>query len=189
MQMESNEHFYKIFSAFPRIELQHIRLREFRDTDAERYYNYINHPEVQKFVPIDCVPNSVEASLDDCRYYRSNLERYMGISWAIAHRKTDEIIGSIGLTMMKFIQRKANISYDLAHEYWGKGIAKEAALAVLDFADNELKLNRIQANIAITNLRSREFTKSLGFVQEGTMKKFEVLQGEVVDFEMYARIK
>lgn len=187
--MESNEHFYKIFSAFPRVELKHIRLREFRDSDAEGYYQYINHQEVQNFVPVDCVPNSIEASLEDLRYYRSNLERYMGIYWAIAHRKTDKIIGSVGLTMMKFIQRKANISYDLAYEYWGKGLAKEAVSAVINFSDNELKLNRIQANIATNNIRSREFTKSFGFEYEGTMKKFEMLQGEVVDFDIYARVR
>jgi len=178
--MESNEHFYKIFAAFPRIELKRIRLREFRDSDAENYYHYINHPEVQKFVPVDCVPRSPAAALEDLRYYRGNFERYSGISWAIAHKKTDEIIGSIGLTMMKFIQRKANISYDLNFDYWGNGIAKEAAEAVLKFADDDLKLNRVQ---------SRNFSKFFGFEYEGTLRKFEVLMDKVVDFDVYARVR
>ena len=187
--MESNEHFYKIFAAFPRIELKRIRLREFRDSDAAHYYNYINHPEVKSFVPVDCVPNSVAAALEDLKYYRGNFERYAGISWAIAHKKTDEIIGSIGLTMMKFIQRKANISYDLDFNHWGKGIAKEAAEAVLKFADDDLKLNRVQANISTTNERSRNFSKFFGFEHEGTLKKFEVLMDKVVDFDVYARVR
>lgn len=187
--MESIQHFYKIFEAFPRIELKRVRLREFRDGDAEAYYKYVNHPEVRKFVPVDCVPASVEASMEDLKYYRSNFEKYMGISWAIAHKKTDEIIGSIGLTMMKFIQKKANISYDLDFEYWGKGIAKEAVKGVMDFADNDLKLNRVQANIATGNDRSRGFIKTFGFTHEGTMRKFEVLEDEVVDFDIFARVK
>ena len=73
--MESNEHFYKIFSAFPRIELNRIRLRAFRDGDAEAYYNYINHPEIKKFVPVDCVPISPEAAVEDLKYYRGNFVR------------------------------------------------------------------------------------------------------------------
>ena len=188
-KVESIEHFYKIFAAFPRIELKRIRLREFRDSDAEAYYNYINHPEVKSFVPVDCVPKSVEASLEDLRYYQGNLARYAGISWAIAHKKTDEIIGSISLTMMKFIQRKTNISYDLAFEHWGKGFAKEAVEAVLKFADEDLKLNRIQANIATENERSRGFSKSFGFEYEGTMRKYEILDDKVVDFDIYAWVR
>ena len=187
--MESIEHFYKVFSAFPRIVLKRIRLRDFRDGDAEGYYNYINHPEVKKFVPVDCIPKSVDASREDLRYYRGNLERYAGISWAIAHKKTDEIIGSISLTMMKFIQRKTNISYDLAFEHWGKGFAKEAVEAVLKFADEDLKLNRIQANIATENERSRGFSKSFGFEYEGTMRKYEILDDKVVDFDIYAWVR
>ena len=187
--MESIQHFYKIFEAFPRIELKRIRLREFRDSDAAGYCKYVNHPEVKKFVPVDCVPASAEAALDDVKYYRSNFEKYMGISWAIAHKKTDEIIGSIGLTMMKFIQRKANVSYDLDFEYWGKGIAKEALQGVLDFADNDLKLDRVQANIAVNNERSREFCKPFGFTYEGTMRKFEILEDQVVDMDIYARVR
>lgn len=187
--MASNDHFYKIFAAFPRIELNRIRLRSFREGDAEAYYNYINHPEVKKFVPVDCVPSSPAAAVEDLKYYNGNFERYAGISWAIAHKKTDVIIGSIGLTMMKFIQRKANISYDLDFEYWGKGLAKEAVEAVIKFADNDLKLNRIHANIAPHNVRSIGLSKALGFEYEGRMRKCEVLDGEVVDFEIYARVR
>ena len=187
--MESNEHFYKIFSAFPRIELKRVRLREFRDGDAESYHKYINHPEVKSFVPVDCVPSSVEAALEDVRYYRENISRYSGISWAIAHKKTDEIIGSVGLTMMKFIQRKATLSYDLNFEYWGKGLAKEAVEAIIKFADDDLKLNRIQANIATENERSRRFAQSFKFEYEGTLRKFEVLNDKVVDFDVYSRIR
>ena len=187
--MESIEHFYKVFAAFPRMELKRIRLREFRDGDAEGYYNYINHPEVKNFVPVDCIPKSIDASREDLKYYKGNIERYNGISWAIAHKKTDEIIGSIGLSMMKFIQRKSNISYDIAFEYWGKGLAKEALAAVLKFADEELLLNRIQANIATENERSRNFSKAFGFEYEGTMRKFEVLNNKVVDFDIFARVR
>lgn len=186
--MHSTDHFFEIFAHFPRIELQKIRLREIRDGDAENYYNYINHPEVKAFVPIDCVPNSIENSLKDIQYYRANFYNYAGISWAIAHKKTDIMIGTVSLTNMKFIQRKSHISYDLAFEYWGKGIAKEAVKAVIDFADNQLLLRRIQANIAVTNQRSQNFTKSLGFEYEGTMKKYEILNDEVIDFDIYSRI-
>lgn len=187
--MKSIDHYYEIFSSFPRIELKHIRLREFRVSDAKAYYDYINHPEVKRFVPVDCVPNSLEASIRDMEYYKSNMERYSGISWAIAHKKTDEIIGSIALTMMKFIQRKSNISYDLAFEHWGKGLAKEAFAAVMKFADNDLKLDRVQANIATGNERSRRFCKSFGFTYEGTLRKYEILNDEVVDFDIFARVR
>ena len=91
--------------------------------------------------------------------------------------------------MMKFIQRKANVSYDLDFEYWGKGIAKEALQGVLDFADNDLKLDRVQANIAVNNERSREFCKPFGFTYEGTMRKFEILEDQVVDMDIYARVR
>ena len=189
MDFEKVSHFYKIFSAFPRIELKRVRLREFRDSDAKGYYDYINNPEVSKFVPDDCIPRSVESTVRDLQYYKESMQRYEGISWAIAHKKTDEIIGSASLSMMKFLQRKSNIAYDLAFEYWGKGIAKEAVSAIINFADNELKLDRIQANIAVHNERSRNFSKFFGFEHEGTMRKFEILEGKMCDFDIFARIR
>jgi ribosomal-protein-alanine N-acetyltransferase len=160
-----------------------------RDSDAEAYYNYINNPDVKAFVPNDCVPNSVAIAMSDLRYYRSNFENQIGVSWAIADLRTDKIIGTLGLTMLKFLQRKANISYDIDYNHWNNGYAKEAIAGALDFTDRVLQLSRVQANIATHNDRSRKLAERFGFKKEGTMQKFDMLLGKMVDFDIYARIK
>jgi [ribosomal protein S5]-alanine N-acetyltransferase len=187
--MFAQPQFQRIFSAFPRMELARIRLREMRDEDAETYYNYINHSEVKSFVPVDCVPYSVEAAMGDLRYYKSNFDNQIGISWAIADLRTDKMIGTIGLTMLKFIQRKANISYDIDYHHWNQGYAKEAIAGVMHFIDNDMKLLRVQANIAVHNIRSRGLIERFGFVKEGTMCKYDVLMSKHEDFDIYAWIK
>lgn len=179
----------KWFAKFPRMELKRVKLREVRSEDAADYYRYITHPEVAKFVPVDCWPDSLAWAEDHLRFWRSQYINQTGFCWTIADKKTDKMIGSINLNRVRPLQKKGVFSYDLDFDYWGKGIMKDALGAVIDFADKKLDLTRLYACASPENERSRRLLYSLGFEHEGLMKNYEVLNWELVDFDSFARIR
>ncbi len=65
----------------------------------------------------------------------------------------------------------AEIGYWLGEKYWSQGIVTEAAKKVIEFAFNDLKLNRIDVHAVIENKGSNRVIEKLGFVFEGTKKQ------------------
>lgn len=51
-------------------------------------------------------------------------------------------------------------------EYWGKGVAKQASLLILDYAFNTLKLQSVQLRVRKENTAAFILYKKLGFVEE-----------------------
>ena len=61
------------------------------------------------------------------------------------------------------------VSYLLAPQYWGRGLATEAAGAALAYAAGPLALDRVVAAIAPENARSRRVAERLGMRYEGVV--------------------
>jgi len=57
--------------------------------------------------------------------------------------------------------------------------------ALIDFAFNYLKLNRIEVRVAVGNIRSRTIPKVLGFHEEGRLRDAEWLYDHYVDQVVY----
>jgi RimJ/RimL family protein N-acetyltransferase len=69
---------------------------------------------------------------------------------------------------------------------WGRGVNAEAKALVLDFAFRVLRLHRIEARVAIDNLRSRRALEKLGAVCEGTLRQSFRKAGIVADQALYS---
>lgn len=51
-------------------------------------------------------------------------------------------------------------------EYWGKGVAKQASLLILNYAFNNLKLDSVHLRVRKENVSAFMLYKKLGFVEE-----------------------
>lgn len=61
--------------------------------------------------------------------------------------------------------------YDLRSDYWGQGLATEAALAVRDFAFGELAFSRLISLIRPTNVASRRVAEKIGMAEEQQIRQ------------------
>lgn len=86
------------------------------------------------------------------------------------------IIGSVSVSDIRYgAFCHGMLGYKLDHDYWGRGLAKEACEKMIAIAFEELKLHRLQAFIMAQNERSVKLIERLGFHYEGTDRKaFEV---------------
>jgi len=73
------------------------------------------------------------------------------------------------------------MGYSVALSYQGQGKMKQLCHFVIQYAFDELELNRIMSNYMPRNIRSQKLLYSLGFVQEGKAKSYLYINGKWED--------
>lgn len=110
-------------------------------------------------------------------------------AWAIVYKANGKLIGSIGLESDKRRPGIASreLGYSLAEEYWGKGLATEAAKAVIDYGFREMNLEMIAVCTGQANQRSQRIIEKCGFVYEGLCRHcYRIYDGTVRDSRCYS---
>jgi RimJ/RimL family protein N-acetyltransferase len=99
-------------------------------------------------------------------------------------------VGGIGFAMQQDVAyRSAEIGYWLGEEYWGRGIATEALIAVTQHAFATHDLCRVYAHVFEWNLASARVLEKAGFTLEGRLRKSVTKAGRTIDQLMYAIIR
>lgn len=176
------------FGDFPALDLGNVILREIEESDAQDYFEYMSNNAMEGFLTKENRPNSVEKALEEVKYWGSLFPQKRSIYWAIALKESNKMIGTAGFNLISFPNSRAEISYDLSPEYWGRGVMLKSINGILKFADVALELVRIQATVIIDNERSIKVLERTGFKKEGLLKKYEVVEGEHKDYYMYSRV-
>ncbi len=179
----------EFFRKFPEIELGNITLRDMRMSDQNAYYKYLNHPMVNQYLSDEDIPATEQEALECVKMWGSLFYKRQGIFWTIAETSTDKLIGSIGLSSWNFFNRRAEISYDIDHEYWGQGIATKALSNVLKIAFKDMMLYRIEARTMTGNAASQHILNKFGFKKEGALRGYRIIREVPEDIYMYALIQ
>ena len=123
---------------------------------------------------------------------RNWLEMVVGVrpenSFAIA--VDDEVVGGIGFTVQPDVgHRSAEIGYWLGEEFWGRGIATQALIAVTDYAFANYDLCRMYAHVFEWNPASARVLEKAGYEFEGRLRKSVTKDGHTIDQLMYAVVR
>jgi RimJ/RimL family protein N-acetyltransferase len=101
-----------------------------------------------------------------------------------------EAVGGIGFTLQPDVgRRSAEIGYWLGEEFWGRGIATEALIAVTDHAFAKYDLCRIYAHVFDWNGASARVLEKAGYEFEGRLRKSVIKEGQTIDQLMYAVVR
>lgn len=100
----------------------------------------------------------------------------------------DQIVGCIGFHSIDWGNKKTSIGYWLGEEYQGLGIMTKACKEFIDYAFNELKLNRIEIRAGLNNYKSRAIPERIGFTNEGTIRQAEWLYDHYIDHVIYGML-
>lgn len=101
----------------------------------------------------------------------------------------EEVCGLIGFKDIDSLNRKLEIGYWLAEGKQGKGIMRRACHTLLNYAFDELSMNRIEVRVGVGNERSSNIPKKLGFTLEGIKRQAEYLNGKFHDLEVYSMLR
>lgn len=155
---------------FPILESDCIRLRGIEDNDIESLYKLFSNPQVMRYWSRGPMTTSQEA-LDYANSIVEGFTKRTLLNWIVADLETDQMIGTCTLYEINPQHARAGLGYALMPEYWGKGLASEAASLAISYGFLELGLHRIEADTEPNNLRSNKVLERFGFKREGLLRE------------------
>ncbi len=101
-----------------------------------------------------------------------------------------KFVGLIGFKDTDSANKKTEIGYWLSQYAQGKGIMLHSVLKLIEYAFDEMGMNRVQIKVAVNNHRSKQIPEKLGFLLEGVERDGELLVDNVyTDINVYSLLK
>ena len=174
---------------FPVLETERLILRQFQVGDVPAVFDMYTRKDMNQFLEHEPMRSIDEA--EERVQNRINLfHKGWGCRWAIAFKESPEnLIGSCGYFNVRIGTHSVEIGFEVHPDFWRRGIMTEAITAILDYSFSEdafQPVNRIEALVDPVNLRSIDLLLSLGFVDEGTRRKFGFWKGGYHDVKLFA---
>ena len=180
---------HNINNDFPILDInQDYVLRELHINDSAEFLAYFTDPKVSCYILSDIPTNDLEAK-NELLYWIQLFSQNNGIYWAIADKKNNKIIGTIGLHEWNKHNNRAEISYDLSYEYWGLGIMSKALYSCLKYIFKELRINRIQAVTIKDNINSIKFLENNNFTFEGILQRYRFHNERYYDIHIFSMLR
>jgi ribosomal-protein-alanine N-acetyltransferase len=143
---------------YPRLETERLYLRELTLDDAPAVQLHFSDPKVTELMDLDPCTD-LEAAREIIAYHLEDT----GVRWGAFDRETDALVGTCGYHCWEEASAQAEIGYDLTHEYWGRGLMREAVDAALTFGFGRMGLSVVYAISESANARSIKMLEGLGF--------------------------
>lgn len=142
------------------LETERLFLREMTMGDFDALYAVLSDAEIMQHYPYSFDEERVRSWIE------RNMKRYtddgFGL-WAVCLKDTGEMIGDCGLTLQNIDgQMLPEIGYHIRRDQQRKGYAKEAAMAVRDWAFGNTEYPALYSYCKYTNVGSFKTAESIG---------------------------
>jgi ribosomal-protein-alanine N-acetyltransferase len=142
---------------------ERLRLRPMTADDLEELTVVYTHPLVAQWIG----PHTPEDVAEDLRRQLDYQDRYGWSLWAVEDRASGRFLGDCGLQPLEHRGPDVELGYDLHPDAWGRGLATEAARAVVAEAFGPLGLDHIVAVVRPRHAASRRVLEKAGLAQTG----------------------
>ncbi|MFS0862809.1 GNAT family N-acetyltransferase [Fredinandcohnia sp. 179-A 10B2 NHS] len=154
------------------IETERLLIRPYQQEDAESLYKMTQEPGHFNYMPevppanLQEIMNLITWSMN-CNA-KNTKEKIYKFNLSVFLRETGEFIGISGLGPNDLNPEEVELYYSLTQKHQGKGYAKEAAKAVLDYGFETIGLPKVVGIVHPKNSPSLNIIKVLGmkFVKE-----------------------
>lgn len=148
-------------------ETDRLILRNWRDEDRRAFYDIMNTPPVMKHL----------GGVQDWEAWSAAYDRIAGFTrdfghtfWIVEDKASGEMLGFCGLKRVNTpgsgdLMGTPEIGWRLRESAWGRGIAKEAAIASLDLAFGKFGYGEVIAMTIPANSDSQGLMVRLGMVR------------------------
>lgn len=147
-------------------ETQRLRLREWGEGDADRFYAVMNTPAVMRHLGGVQDRETWQAALDRIEGFQRD---YGHTFWLLERKRDGELLGFCGLKRVNApgtdLTGQFEIGWRLRESAWGQGYAKEAAIASLDLAFGRFGAPHVVALTVEQNEESQGLMKRLGMTR------------------------
>ena len=157
-----------------RLYLEPLRLKH----ATEKYASWLNDPEVYKYLE-----SRGGQTIDRIKEYINHQIVNKVYIWAIIDKSLNEHIGNIKIDPINNIHKFGEYGILIGDKaYWGKGLAREASQAVLNyFFSSNNYLRKINLGVVKNNVDAINLYNKLGFKQEGYLQRHLIYDGSEQD--------
>jgi len=173
----------------PILKTEHLILRPFILEDAPAVQRLAGDKDIASTTLR--IPHPYEDGIAEVwiSKHQEELEKGEQVTFAIAHREEQYLIGAIGLSGISQEHETAEVGYWIGKPYWNQGYCTEAVEAMLQYAFEELKLNRVYARHFKRNPASGRVMQKVGMKHEGCLRQHFKKWGDYEDSEMYGILR
>lgn len=145
-----------------------------------KYVEWLNDWEVARFLmPGIPLPLNLEREI---AWFESLSQDKENIVLAILTRADKQLIGNCGLHRIDLKNRSATYGIFIGDKnYWGKGYGTDATRVLLEFAFEELGLNRVELWVYAFNTRAQRAYEKVGFQRDGVRRQGVYREGQFHD--------
>lgn len=153
----------------PLLRGRRLTLRELRLEDSTALLPLITAPEVTRFMsPPPEAPNWFATFISATARER-HAGRYAG--FAIVPHGHHEPVGLVQIRQLEPGFSTAEWGIALGSAWWGKGLFEDTGRLILGFAFETLGVHRLEARVAVQNVRGNAAVGKLGAAAEGLLRR------------------
>jgi RimJ/RimL family protein N-acetyltransferase len=171
-------------SGLPVLTAGTVTLRDLRASDAQSLRDLLTTEEVSRF--ISPPPSTVDGFQRFIEW--ANRERAAGhyACFAVVPVGSDVAVGIFQVRQLGPTFEVAEWGFALGQAMWGTGTFASAAVAVVNFAIDVLKVRRLEARSTVENGRGNGALRKIGANREALLRKSFLKDGQYFDQVLWA---
>lgn len=159
------------------LEGELVRLRPMQPSDLPKFVEWLADPEVRRWLAAVQEPPTLQDEID---WYESTRENPDNVLWSI-ETLDGQLVGTIELRVNQASHR-AELGIAIQDKtQWSKGYGTDAVKQAVEYAFDDLELNRVELMTDAENARGRRCYEKCGFIEEGTLRQHRFVQGTFGD--------
>lgn len=172
------------------LESKRLLLKEISWDDLENIHRLHSFPEVDEFNTLG-IPENIEETREIIRpvIEGQSLKPQKMFSWTVNVKDSGDFIGLAGMTLSCDKFKLGEIYYKLLPYHWGNGYATEIAKTLIRSGFETFHLHKVEAGVAVENIRSIRVLEKAGMTREGLRRKILPIRGEWRDSYHYAIVE
>lgn len=169
-----------------------VDLRTFEEADLAFVRDCVNDPRVWKSLGGQATPTNLAM---ERRFFEEENRDDGTIKFVVTARDADGgsggggdgpvRVGMVELNGIDWERGRAEVAFWIAPDHQDAGYGRDALATLVGYAFDQLGLHKLSAEAFAFNEASRRLLESVGFVEEGTLREEEFVDGEWHDAVRY----
>jgi len=168
------------------IETERLLLRPYRADDLDAFCAIHAYPDVVRYLYFDSPTREAARVMLEKHARRVEILREGDKLLLALELRDGAVIGDVSLTWLSEAHKQGELGFVLHPDHQGKGLAREAAEAMLHLGFEDLGLHRILGRLDARNAASAKLLERLGMRREAHILENEFVKGEWTDELLYA---
>jgi RimJ/RimL family protein N-acetyltransferase len=181
---------YVTVRRFPMLTVQTPRLdvRPLTAADAEPVAQIFADKQTQRWLPFPQEYGQIEGLSWCTEMAAERRDSGMGDHYGIVRREDHRLVGCLWTRRTDWAARATEISYAVASDARGFGVAPEAVDALTLALVLEHGFQRVEVRVAPGNIGSRRVMEKAGFTYEGLLRNAGFVHSGRVDLEVWSMV-